>query len=273
MLAQLSQNNKLKIIITKSILKSIYLKLKKTINWSPKISKYQNLITIGSKKGGWTIPDDYLNNDSIVYMVGAGEDISFDVGIAEKYGSKVYIFDPTPRAKTHFNSLINGVKKNEKVPINNSKTDFYQIKNENIENLKFIELGLWNKEEKLKFYVPKNPEHVSHSLVNLQKTEDYFIAKVDRLSNIMKQLNHNHIDLLKIDIEGAEYNVIESILEDKIKIKVLCVEYDEAFHSLDNKYIDRIKDSITKLTKHGYKIIDGDSYHNYTFIFDKEINN
>ncbi len=207
MLAQLSQNNKLKIIITKSILKSIYLKLKKTINWSPKISKYQNLITIGSKKGGWTIPDDYLNNDSIVYMVGAGEDISFDVGIAEKYGSKVYIFDPTPRAKTHFNSLINGVKKNEKVPINNSKTDFYQIKNENIENLKFIELGLWNKEEKLKFYVPKNPEHVSHSLVNLQKTEDYFIAKVDRLSNIMKQLNHNHIDLLKIDIEGAEYNV------------------------------------------------------------------
>ncbi len=66
---------------------------------------------------------------------------------------------------------------------------------------------------------------------------------------------------------------IESILEDKIKIKVLCVEYDEAFHSLDNKYIDRIKDSITKLTKHGYKIIDGDSYHNYTFIFDKEINN
>ncbi len=257
----------------KALIRKIYSKLKKYGNWSPKIEKYNNLISIGTKYGGWTIPDNFLNNDSIVYLAGAGEDISFDVGIAEKYGSKVYIFDPTPRAKTHFDSLMNGIKQNKKVSINNSKTDFYQIKNENIENLEFIELGLWNKEEKLKFYAPKNPEHVSHSLVNLQKTEDYFIAKVDRLSNIMKQQNHKYIDLLKIDIEGAEYKVIESILEDKVKIKVLCVEFDEAHNPLDNKYIDRIKDSVTKLMKYGYKIIYGNSYLNYTFILDKEFNN
>lgn len=251
------------------LLKSIYLKFKKIISWSPAISKYENLITIGTKNGGWAIPEDFLNNDSIVYMVGAGEDISFDIGIAQKYKCKVHIFDPTPRAKAHFDEVINGIKKNIKTPINGSLTDFYPLNGVNIENLEFFELGLWNKEEELKFYVPKNPEHVSHSLVNLQKTKDYFIAKVDRLSNIMLRLNHEYIDLLKIDIEGAEYNVIESILEDQVKIKVLCVEFDEAFHSLDNNYMVRIKDSIAKLTEHGYKVIYGDIYHNYTFIFDK----
>ncbi len=253
----------------KSILKKIYSKLKKAVSWRPKIEKYDNLITIGTEYGGWTIPDNYLNSDSIVYLAGAGEDISFDVGIAEKYSSQVYIFDPTPRAKIHFDSLINGINQNKKVAINKSKTDFYQIKQENVKKIEFIELGLWDKKEELKFYVPKNPKHVSHSLVNLQKTEDYFIAKVDRLSNIMKQLNHNHIDLLKIDIEGAEYKVIENILEDNLNIEVLCVEYDEAYNPLDNKYINRIKDSITKLINHGYKIVHGDSNHNYTFILNK----
>lgn len=255
----------------KSIFRKINKKIKKYTNWKPKVEKYENLITLGTKYGSWTIPDNYLDKNSIVYLAGAGEDISFDVEIAEKYGSKVYILDPTPRAKIHFDSLVNGIKQNKKVSINNSATDFYQIKAENIGNLKFTELGLWDKKDEIKFYAPKNSEHVSHSAVNLQKTEKYFIAKVDRLSNIMKKFNHSYIDLLKIDIEGSEYKVIDSILEDKVKIMILCVEYDEAHNQLDSQYIDRIKDSITKLIKYGYKIVSSNSQpYNYTFILEKE---
>ena len=252
-----------------NLLKRIYHKFKKSL-WKPGELKFSNLITIGTKYGGWTIPDNYLTKDSIVYLAGAGEDISFDVGIAERYKSQVFIFDPTPRAKKHFDYLISGISKNEKVSINNSETEFYQIQKENLENLKFVELGIWDKKDELKFYVPRNPEHVSHSIVNLQKTEEYFIAKVDRLSAIMKQLNHKQIDLLKIDIEGAEYKVIDSILQDNLQISILCIEYDEAYVPLDNKYMNRIKDSVSKLLKKGYKIIESDLYHNYTFILEKE---
>ena len=43
-----------------------------------------------------------LTSDSVIYCVGAGEDISQDVsGLAKQLGSNVHIFDPTPRAIDH----------------------------------------------------------------------------------------------------------------------------------------------------------------------------
>jgi predicted GNAT superfamily acetyltransferase len=82
----------------------------------------------------------------------------------------------------------------------------------------------------------------------------------------MKELNHDYLDLLKIDIEGAEYEVIKSIIQDKIQIKVICVEFDEANHRLDNKYLLRIITSLKALFRAGYRIIDYDNKHNYTLI-------
>src|SRR5262245_47478917 len=56
------------------------------------------LIRLGTRYGGWTIPDRVLGADSICYCVGVGEDISFDLDLVRRYGSTVYAFDPTPRA-------------------------------------------------------------------------------------------------------------------------------------------------------------------------------
>ena len=44
--------------------------------------------------------------------------------------------------------------------------------------------------------------------------------------NIMEEHNHRHIDLLKIDIEGAEIEVLEQMLLDNIKPTYLLVEFD-----------------------------------------------
>lgn len=254
----------------KKILRKIKHKLKSLSQWNPKFSKLDNILKIGTAYGGWAIPSNILSDKSICYLVGAGEDISFDVGLVEKYGCQVYIYDPTPRAKKHFDLLVENTKINKKTPINNSKTDFYNLKSNNLKLMHFRELGLWNKEDQLKFFSPKNPDHVSHSALNLQKTENYFTAKVNRLSEIMKQEGHKKIDLLKIDIEGAEYVVINSIIEDNLKIKIINVEYDEAYNPLDKYYQKRIKESVTKLIKYGYKIVDADLHYNFTFILDNE---
>ena len=40
---------------------------------------------------------------------------------------------------------------------------------------------------------------------------------------------HDSIDLLKIDIEGFEYEVLEDCLEDRIPIKQICVEFHDFF--------------------------------------------
>ena len=46
--------------------------------------------------------DHSLTADSLCYCAGAGEDISFECALVERYGCRVRIIDPTPRATQHF---------------------------------------------------------------------------------------------------------------------------------------------------------------------------
>lgn len=210
-----------------------------------KVKRRNDLKSIGTRYGGWVVPTNLLNADSIFYCVGCGEDISFDLGLIEKFGCEVFGFDPTPRAIEHVKKVA-------------GQNPHYH----------FFELGLWDKEDTLKFFIPANPKDVSHSLLNLQKTNDYIEVKVKRLQSIMEDNGHKKIDLLKIDIEGAEYKVIESIIEDNINIKILCVEYDECFCSLDRGYKRRIRASVKNLLEAGYSLVCAQGRGNYTFVKD-----
>lgn len=42
----------------------------------------------------------------------------------------------------------------------------------------------------------------------------------------MKEFNHIHIDLLKLDVENIECDVLEKMLNDKIYPKYLSVDFD-----------------------------------------------
>ncbi len=223
-----------------------------------RIKSRQDLIRLG-KGASWIIPATLIKKESICYLVGAGEDITFDVDLANKYSDHVFIFDPTPRAKKHYENVCSNVQ-----TALVQKTNI--VSKATLQKIKFIERGLWSNDCEMKFFAPKDPGHVSHSLLNLQGTKDFFIAKVNRLSSLMNELKHDSLDLLKIDIEGAEYEVIKTILEDKIFIRILCVEFDEAYNPLDGKYAFRIKSAISSLINHGYELVALSSWGNYTFL-------
>ena len=200
-------------------------------------------------QASWVIPAGVLNADSVCYLVGAGEDISFDIALAQKYQPKIWILDPTPRAIAHF----------EKVKQTYQGQAFFDL-------ITYLPKGLWNESTTLKFYVPKNEKNVSHSAVNLQKTDHYFEAEVSTLRELMQEFGHQHIDLLKLDIEGAEYKVIDDLLQSQAKVHILCVEFDEAFHSLDKRYKNRITEKLNDLKQAGYRIVNVDHPGNYTLI-------
>jgi FkbM family methyltransferase len=201
---------------------------------------------LGTDYGGWIIPTQILNENSICYLVGAGTDISFDLAVSEKYHPYIFILDPTPKAADYFKKIKNDT----------------QI---SLEKIKFLKIGLWSENKIVRFFAPANPDHVSHSIVNLHKTSTYFDAPVKKLSDLMQENGHKAIDLLKIDIEGAEYEVIKSIVEDKISIGVICVEFDEsARNHLDKNYIDRIEYSINSLEKIGFHVFEKEK-GNYNF--------
>ena len=55
-------------------------------------------VSLGTEYGAWSICPTGLGSDSIIYSVGIGTDISFDLALIERYGVTVHAFDPTPRS-------------------------------------------------------------------------------------------------------------------------------------------------------------------------------
>jgi FkbM family methyltransferase len=208
-----------------------------------RISARSDIEFIGTPYGGWAVPASLFNEDSVCYCAGCGEDISFDLGLIRRFGCQVHAFDPTPRA-------IEYVRRTASAEA----------------NYHFQGIGLWDCHTKLNFYAPKNPAHVSYSALNLQKTQEYFKAEVFRLAELMEKNGHRRLGLLKLDIEGAEYKVIDSIIDDGLDIAVICVEYDETFNPLDSGYAKRIKGSMEGLVAAGYSIACIGRPGNYTFI-------
>ncbi len=226
----------------------------------------EKLLRLGTMYGGWIIPaDSGLSARSTCYSAGAGEDISFDCALAQRFHCQVRVIDPTPRAIQHFNNLETAVKAGERFPINNSREDFYTIGSEDFRRLRFLPIGLADRDAELKFYLPQNPTYVSCSTANLQKTENYFTAKCFRLLSIMQQLGDDSIEMLKMDIEGAEYGVIQDIVATKLLPQLLLVEFDEAHTPLDANAGTRVKRHIEMLTRAGMRCIAVDG-SNATFL-------
>jgi hypothetical protein len=80
----------------------------------------------------------------------------------------------------------------------------------------------------------------------------------------MKRLGHTTIDVLKMDIEGAEYEVIEDIVSSRISINQILVEFHHRFPTIG---IEKTKNAIKQLNKAGYKIFSiSESGQEYSFI-------
>ena len=230
------------------VLFSLFYKLKKRYFTHIPLEKYKNQIyRSGSRGTDWLIPD-ILNKDSVCYMVGAGEDISFDIDLVYRYNCKVCILDPTPKSIVYVNNVLRNLDTKVK------------------SKLIFLPIGLWSFDGFIEFYEPLNKSHVSHSIVNLQKTNSSVLLPVKRLSEIMKDNGHQAIDFLKIDIEGAEYEVINTIIEDEVRVKILSVEFDEFNHEIDGQWLTRINNIISTLREYGMKPILRWNRSNITFI-------
>ena len=197
---------------------------------------------IGNSYGGFYLANNSTNKGSIIYSIGIGEDVSFDLEIIEKYGCNVFAFDPTPKSVSWVN------------------------KNVSNNNFNFSPTGISKEKGSRLFYLPKDNKHVSGSLEKISTINQEMAVKLDfdTLKNQMKKNNHHKIDLLKMDIEGSEYDVIDSIINDNIEVNQILVEFHP--HLIQNGR-KKTKNSIKKLESYGYKCFArSNSFLEYSFI-------
>lgn len=195
----------------------------------------------GSSNAGWTLAPKFIDEKSIIYSFGIGTEISFDLSLIEQFNVNIYAFDPTPNS-------IEWIK-SQSLPT----------------NFKLNEYGISDYDGLITFYPPENPLHISHSIVEKMATKDKTInVNVKKLETIMSELGHEHIDVLKMDIEGAEYSVIEDIQKSGIRPIQILIEFHHRFSGIG---LDKTKIAIKSLKQMGYKLFSvSDNGEEYSFI-------
>jgi FkbM family methyltransferase len=161
------------------------------------------------------------------------------VVFGKKVGDKgnVYAFEPTP---TTIKILQETIKLNK------------------INNISAVPVALADKKSKLTFYISENAADNSNSLVNNHRTdrkEETIEVEVNTIDDFAAERNIPKIDFIKVDVEGAELQLLKgavnTIKKDKPKM-ILSVHPGPI-----QNFGDSTKDIWNLLHDAGYKIVFG----------------
>lgn len=166
---------------------------------------------VGSGSGAWTVCLDGIDESSVVYSFGAGTDISFDLELHRLTGAEIHIFDPTPRS-------IDWMRRQE-LP----------------EGVRFHEFGIGAADGEIEFHPPRRASSSHFSPVARYRrtaSGEVIKAPVLRLATIAHRLGHERIALMKMDIEGGEYAVIEDMAAADVPVNQLLVEFHHSYATI-----------------------------------------
>lgn len=181
------------------------------------------LVRLGSEAGGWRAPVD-APAGAVAYCGGVGVDATFDFALRCECGLEVHSFDPTPKAIAY-------------------------MERANKADVAFHPWGMMDEDQSIRFYAPISDSHQSWFAENLHNTDKFIDAQCFRISTIMRKLGHEALYLLKIDIEGSWYGVLDAMLADGVTPEVVNVEFDSPAP------IWRVMRTTRALMRSGYAVV------------------
>jgi len=216
----------------------------------------QKLDRLGTIYGGWILPKDIeLNEDSVVYSAGVGEDVSFDMLLSDKYKCNILLIDPTKRAKKHYEEVVHYYENIKWNMSGDIQDDYYGIMyplKPKMSKITYIDKGLWDEiEDQMKFYKQDNEQYVSQTLIDGVFGNNYYNISTTTLKNIKEENEHFDIDILKLSISGAEVKVLHNMLNENIFPKYICVH----FNIKNKKDQDPVMEILSRLQHVRYQII------------------
>lgn len=176
--------------------------------------------------GAWHVWPEELGEESVVYSIGVGEDVSFDLSLIRTYGVEVWALDPTPRSIQWIRSRA--------LP----------------RGFHFSPVGVADYDGSASFEPPTAAGHVSYAITT-KTLGDSVEAPVRRLATLAEERHHASIDLLKLDVEGAEYPVIADLCENGPPVRQLLVEFHHGRFGIRPR---ATKEAVARLAAAGYRL-------------------
>ena len=190
--------------------------------------------------GEWRVSIPDAMKGGIAYSFGVGEDAILDCALIESYGFEVHAFDPTPRATAWV-----------------AEQDLPAA-------FRFHPVGVAGYDGIAEFSAPSDDRDPSFSMLDSDRDRKRVRCPVRTLTTLAGELGHRRIDLMKIDIEGAEYEVIDDLLGSGLEVCQLLVEFHHRFEGVGR---DRTARAVRQLKEAGYRIFSiSPSGREYAFI-------
>jgi FkbM family methyltransferase len=181
---------------------------------SPEVRRF------GDEETGWVIHTQPM--PQVSYCAGVGKAMTFELELAKATDRPVLVFDPSP-------------------------TGVGTIQRTEIANLRFFPIGIAAETGTIEFSPPDNVGEGSYSVAREGREKISF--ECWSLATILEKNGDSAIDLLKMDIEGFEYDIIDGFLKDHIPVRQLCVEFHPWLRP------GRTLKTIARLHRAGYRII------------------
>lgn len=168
-----------------------------------------------------------LNENSVVFDLG-GYHGDFANNIFNKFNCNVYIFEPFPE---FYNLIKERFKDNQKIKVFN--------------------YGVSNKTGEVEFLFSNDGSTLAQT--KKYKEEDNktaSIVQIKSFKDVYTEMNVDTIDVLKINVEGAEYEILDNIFKNKYTTKIK--NFQIQFHPEppdSEKNLEKIRKTLSKTHK------------------------
>jgi FkbM family methyltransferase len=182
--------------------------------------------------GDWIISAEALDAGGIVYSLGVGDDIALDLALIDLYGVEIHAFDPTPASVDWLSAM--------QLP----------------KSFHFHPWAVTATDGPLQLFPRRRRDgSANHKMLSIMAEAEFDAEATQadgfRLDTIMSRLGHDEISLLKMDIEGAEYDVLDTMLASDCRPRQLLIEFHHRFPGIG---MQRTRDALAALRREGYGI-------------------
>lgn len=182
--------------------------------------------------GGWACWVEGLPERPAVLSAGIGGDVSFERDLVEGYNALVHAFDPTPDAVEWMGRQTMG------------------------EGFHFHAWALSGEDAILRMFRRVNRKGKKSAMMwtmseQASDSDNAIDVKALTVGTAMTELGMPNLDILKLDIEGAEYSVIEGLAGLETLPGQVLVEFHHRFPGIGKARTERALDALRRM---GYRV-------------------